>query len=279
MSDHKEEQIDQSRRNALGTGSRLAMAATVLGAMGVAGTAGAAAQPAGKQGIYDEPKEYGMKRYGMKIDPKRVALVVVDPQIDFLSPKGVLWGAVGESVTENNTVANIERLFKAAKAAGMLTVVSPHYYYPQDHQWEFGGPGEHAMHALGMFDRKGAYTLEGFEGSGADFMPQYKPYILDGKTVIASPHKVFGPETNDVVLQLRKRKIDQVILAGMAANLCIESHLRELVEQGFEVAVVKDATAGPRLPEGDGYLAALVNFRIIANDLWTTDQAVKNIKG
>ncbi len=48
---------------------------------------------------------------------------------------------------------------------------------------------------------------------------------------------------------------------GMAANLCVEGHLRELIEQGFEVAVVKDATAGPRLPEGDGYLAALVNFR------------------
>ena len=76
---------------------------------------------------------------------------------------------------------------------------------------------------------------------------------------MVSPHKVWGPQTNDLVLQLRKRRIDKVILAGMLANLCVESHLRELLEQGFEIAVVKDATAGPRHPEiGDGYQAALI---------------------
>ncbi|MBF0785942.1 cysteine hydrolase [Muribacter muris] len=273
---NKLEQVDQERRSALHSGSRIAMAAGVLGAMGIAATANAAEKKAEKT-IYDEPEQYGLKRPGMKIDPKRVALVVVDPQNDFLSPNGIMWGVLKDSILQNNTVENIESLFKAAKKVDMPVIVSPHYYYPTDHQWEFMAPGETFMHDTGMFARKGAYTMEGFEGSGADFVERYKPYIFDGKTTIASPHKIFGPETNDVVLQLRKRKIDQVILAGMAANLCIESHLRELVEQGFEVTVVKDATAGPRIPEGDGYLAALTNFRLIANDLWTTAQAVKNM--
>ena len=134
------------------------------------------------------------------------------------------------------------------------------------------------MHGTGMFNRKGPLTMENFENSGADFLSQFKPYIYDGETVIASPHKIFGPETNDLVLQLRKRGVSQVILAGMAANLCIESHMRELIEQGFEVVVVKDATAGPRIPEGDGYLAALTNYRIIANDLWDTDTTVEKVK-
>ena len=31
--------------------------------------------------------------------------------------------------------------------------------------------------------------------------------------------------------------------------------------------------------EGDGYLAALTNFRYMANAVWTTDEAVKNITG
>lgn len=270
------EQIDQERRSTLQSGSRIAMAASVLGAMGLSGVANASNSKSAST-AYTEPEQYAMPRKGMLIDKKRVALVVVDPQIDFLSPDGVTWPVMKESIMENNTVENIERLFKAAKSVDMPVIVSPHYYYPQDHQWEFGGPAEHFMHDSGMFARKSAYSMEGFEGSGADFMPQYKPYIFDGKTVIASPHKVFGPETNDVVLQLRKRKIDQVILAGMSANLCIESHLRQLVEQGFEVAVVKDATAGVKLPEGDGYLSALINFRLIANDLWTTDEAVKKI--
>ena len=133
------------------------------------------------------------------------------------------------------------------------------------------------MHSTGMFDRQGPLNVDNFENSGADFMPQFKPYIYDGETVITSPHKIFGPETNDLVLQLRKRGISQVILAGMAANLCIESHLRELIEQGFEVVVVKDATAGPRIPEGDGYLAALTNYRIIANDLWDTEKTIETV--
>ena len=95
---------------------------------------------------------------------------------------------------------------------------------------------------------------------------------------MTSPHKVYGPETNDLVLQLRKRGIDKVILAGMSANLCVESHLRELLERGFEVAVVKDATAAAQVPGLDGYLAAVINFRFIANTVWTTEEAVQKIE-
>jgi len=214
---------------------------------------------------------------GMDIDPGRTALLITDPQNDFLSPDGVTWGVVGKSVTENNTVANIESLFKAAKANDMPVFVSPHYYYPTDHGWQFEGALETMMHNIGMFDRKGALSTEGFEGSGADWLEIYKPYINDGVTVVSSPHKVYGPETNDLVLQLRKRGIDKIILGGMSANLCTESHMRELMEQGFEVAVVSDATAAAIVAEGDGYQSALVNFRFIANTVWTTEQAVQKI--
>ncbi len=65
-----------------------------------------------------------------------------------------------------------------------------------------------------------------------------------------------------------------MILAGMSANLCVESHLRELLERGFEIAVVTDATAAAIIPDGDGYAAAMTNFRFIANAVWTTEEAV-----
>lgn len=210
---------------------------------------------------------------GMEVVKGRTALVITDPQNDFLSPKGVAWGVVGKSVTENNTVENIETLLKAAKSNDMPVFVSPHYYYPHDHGWKFEGALETLMHKIGMFDRKDALSVEGFKNSGADWLNQYKPYINDGKTIVTSPHKVYGPETNDLVLQLRKRGIDKVILSGMSANLCTESHMRELMEQGFEVAVVSDATAAAIVDEGDGYKAALVNFRFIANTVWTTKEA------
>ena len=214
---------------------------------------------------------------GVTIVPGRTALLITDPQNDFLSPDGVAWGVVGKSVTENNTVENIDALFKAAKANDIPVFVSPHYYYPTDHGWHFEGALETLMHAIHMFDREGALTTEGFDGSGADFLEQYKKYINDGETIVASPHKIYGPETNDLVLQLRKRGIDKVILGGMSANLCTESHMRELLEQGFEVAVVSDATAAAIVEEGNGYEAALVNFRFIANAVWTTEEAVQKI--
>jgi nicotinamidase-related amidase len=227
---------------------------------------------------YKDPVNPALPKSDMAVSLKTTALVVTDPQIDFLSPKGVTWGVVGKSVQRHNTVANIGTLLKTAKAIGMTVAISPHYYYPTDHGWRFSGPLEKLMHKIGMFDRKGPLTTEGFAGSGADFMPEYKDMLLDGKTIIASPHKVYGPENNDLTLQLRKVGIDQVILAGMSANLCVQAHLHGLLERGFEVAVVRDATAAAMLPEGDGYLAAIINFRYIANALWTTDQAVKRMK-
>lgn len=262
---------DPARRRLLTT----AAAAGVATASIAAGTSEAATPEA--RAYYADPDNPALPDMDMDITPGRTALVVVDPQVDFLDEDGVAWGVVGESVSEQGVVDNLERLFIAAKASDMPVIVSPHYYYPQDHKWQFEGTLERVMHGIGMFDRKDPLDLEGFEGSGADWMPQYKKYIEDGETIVCSPHKVYGPEQNDLVLQLRKIGIDKVILAGMSANLCVESHMRELLETGFEVAVVRDATAGAKVPEGDGYLAALINFRMIANAVWWTDEAVGRI--
>lgn len=217
-------------------------------------------------------------RPGVNLKKGQFAVLITDPQNDFLSEKGVTWGVVGESVVKNRTRENIESLFKTAKANDVPVFVSPHYYYKHDHQWKFEGALEKLMHSIGMFDRKGPLTLDGFTGSGADWLERYKPYIEDGKTVVTSPHKVYGPETNDLVLQLRKAGISQVILGGMSANLCTESHMRELLEQGFEVLIASDATAAAKVPHYDGYEAAFINFRFMANDVLSTDDIVEKIK-
>jgi nicotinamidase-related amidase len=212
----------------------------------------------------------------MDITKGDTALVVIDPQNDVLSETGVSWPLVAASVRENNTVENLDRLFRAAKQNGYGVFVSPHYLYPHDQGWRFGGPVEHMMLDGKEFFRPN--QLAPAEG-GADWLARYRPFIEDGQTVVAGPHKVWGPQTNDLVFQLRKRKVGRVVLAGMLANLCVESHLRELVEQGFEVAVVKDATAAPRHPTlGDGYKAALVNYGFIADAVLTTDEAVAALR-
>ena len=267
------EHVDEMRRRVL-AGS---VAAGATASAAVISTSTSAATDAAKI-TYADPEEPGLPQVDMTVEKGRTALVITDPQVDFLSTKGVTWGVVGESVTEQGTVDNIERLFVAAKAAKMPVFISPHYYFPHDHKWKFEGTLEKTMHSISMFDRMGPLNLDGFEGSGADWMPQYKKYINDGETVICSPHKVYSLAQNDLNLQLRKRGIDKVILAGMSANLCVQAHLYEMLELGYEVAVVRDATAGAKVPEGDGYLAAIINFRFVANGVWWTDEAVKRIK-
>jgi nicotinamidase-related amidase len=215
----------------------------------------------------------------MQFQKSDTALVVIDPQNDVLSEQGISWKAVGESVKENNTVENLARLFAAAKRHDYEVFISPHYLYPHDQAWKYGGMVEHAMLDDKEFFRPDPIGSDGFVGSGADWLDRYKPFIEDGKTVVVSPHKMWGPQTNDLVFQLRKRQLNKVILCGMLANLCVESHLRELLEQGFEVAVVKDATAGPRHPTiGDGYKAAVVNYGFIANAVLSTDEVVQAMK-
>ena len=224
------------------------------------------------------PLNDGLPEPGFTVTAGDTAIVITDPQNDFLSPDGVTWGVVGQSITENGTVENLGALFKVAGQTRMPVFVSPHYYYEHDHKWRFEGTLETLMHDLGMFDRPHALTLDGFEGSGADWLDQYKPYINNGKTVVTSPHKVYGPDSNDLVLQLRKAGINKVILAGMSSNLCTESHMRTLIENGFEVMVVTDATAGAITGHYNGYEASLTNFRMIASAVDNTENTVKAIK-
>lgn len=64
----------------------------------------------------------------------------------------------------------------------------------------------------------------------------------------------------------------------MSASLCTESHMRELIEQGFEVTVVENATAGAKTPAGGAHHVAVANFHYIASAVVTTDQAVTAIQ-
>lgn len=209
---------------------------------------------------------------------KNTAFVITDPQNAFLSEQGVAWGAVAKSVVENNTRENLEKLFETAADKNILVFVSPHYYYPHDYEWKFAGVLEKLMHNINMFDRKGPLSLSGFDGSGADWLAIFKPYLNGQNIVVTSPHKVYGPQNNDLVLQLRKRGINKVVLAGMSGNLCVESHLRDLLEQGFEVAVVSDATASAILPGLNGAEAALTNFKFLASKVYTTEEFLKIVK-
>lgn len=205
-------------------------------------------------------------------DKAHTAVVITDPQNDFLDENGKLHGLLADNLKKLNTTENIETLMKTAKAAGVTLAVDPLVYNALDVDWSRAGALQRQLLDMGALQRVSLNDPQGFEGSGADFYGPYKPYIHDGETIVVAPHKMYGPESNDLIYQLRARNIDTVILGGLVANLCVDSHMRALMENGFRVYVVTDAVAAPG---EDAYKAALVNYSMIANGVLTTEEAAR----
>ena len=146
----------------------------------------------GKSEAQDTPEKKPRPGSNMVLDRKDTALVVIDPQNDVLSDRGVSWGLLHESLKENNTVENLARLFTTAKENDFGVFISPHYLYPHDLGWQFGGAVEKLMLEGKEFWRPDPLSLKGFSGSGADWLDRFKPFIEDGETIVASPQKVYG---------------------------------------------------------------------------------------
>lgn len=208
-----------------------------------------------------------MEYFGMseiQIDPERTGVLITDPQVDFLKPESVVWDKVGETVEENAVVDKLRRLRDAARDGGIPVFYSPHYYEDAEYEsWEHLNTIDEIMFETRMFD---------VAGEGSEFVPELEP---DDNTFVLSPHKqLSGFWSNDVQIQLRQRGIDTLVLAGMSANLCVESHLRDAVENGFEVLAVTDATAAAGQ---EALEAAHTNYNFIAHETATTDDVVDRL--
>jgi nicotinamidase-related amidase len=217
----------------------------------------------------------------MELDKKHTALVLADMQNEFLEekPEGTYYALIADALKKRKVIANLEQLLKTAQELGYYIIHSPHWYYPTDLQWNVPpGAIAHYLAGIGFCGRKDPVDLGGFRGSRADYYEPFKKYLMDGHTCNTSPHKHFGCEANDVIKQLHMRSVQKLIMAGPVANICLESHMRDIIEGGFEVAMVRDAVAGGVNEEGDGYEAAMVNWRFMANAIWTTDEAVRRMR-
>ena len=201
----------------------------------------------------------------MEMDIERTALVIIDPHVDYLSPESVVWDLVGEQVTKNGVVKHLVALKETAERVRVPVLYSPHYFsYLEYGSWQHLNKIDRIMFERRMFD---------VAGKGAEFLPELAP---GHDTIVLSPHKALsGFWANDIQIQLRQRDVQTIILGGMAANLCVESHLRDAAENGFDVIVVKDATAGPGAASTQ---AAYNNYDFIATEVATTAQVVEAVK-
>ena len=215
------------------------------------------------EGGYTYTQDF-IPRKTLEIDLERTAIFITDPQNDFISEGGAAWGLVGEQIIEDKVVEHQVQLREAAKEVGIHVFYSPHTYTEMDYaNWSSLNGIDTMMFAIDMFH----------EGTwGHEFHPDMIP---DDNTIVMNPHKGLSNFwTGDAALQLRQYGVQTIIMAGMSANLCVESHLRDAVENGFDVIIIADATAGAG-PHSKK--AALINYEFIAHEITTTDDIIKRL--
>jgi nicotinamidase-related amidase len=223
-------------------------------------------------GAADESGNYVYKQGFMptetvEIDLSKTAMFVTDPQNDFLSEGSPAWGLVGPTVIKNQVVEKEKTLKALAKEIGIPVFYSTHMYTEKEvEQW--------STMPLNGIDKVMFENNMFVQGTwGHDYHPDLKP---DDNTVVMNPHKGLSNFwTGDAALQLRMFGIETIVLYGMSANMCVESHARDAIENGFEVIIIADATAAA----GDAaYEAALTNYEFLAHEVVTTKQIIKRLE-
>jgi len=201
----------------------------------------------------------------VEFDLSKTAMFVTDPQNDFLSEGSPAWALVGPGVIKNEVVEKEVALKALAKDIGIPVFYSTHMYTEQDFKrWTSLNGIDKIMFDLKMF-AQGTW--------GIDYHPELKP---DDNTIVMNPHKGLSNFwSGDAAIQLRQNGIETIILYGMSANMCVESHARDAIENGFDVVIVADATTAA----GElAYEAALTNFEFLAHEVVTTNQVIKRLQ-
>jgi nicotinamidase-related amidase len=167
-------------------------------------------------------------------DPGRTALLLVDPYREFLSPDGRVWPLIEDVAVAVGLHEHLRALLAAARDAGAPVVVAPHRRY---HPGEYDGwrrPSRTQRRA-----RDGRLFEVGT--AGARWQPELAP--RPGEVVCTEHRGMSGFAGTDLDQQLRRRGIEDVVLAGLTAPGCVEGTGREAMELGYSVTLVKDATA------------------------------------
>jgi len=193
----------------------------------------------------------------------RTGLLLVDPYNDFLSDGGKLWPdvkAVAESV---ELLPHLRTLVEAARRTGIVVFYVPHRRWCEGNYdgWRHPGP-------LQVLTDRGAVFAEGTWGG--EWHPELAPQPGD---VVIQPHwGQNGFANTDLDFHLKQRRIEKIIVVGMAANTCIEATARGGAELGYHVTLVRDATAAfsPEAMQA----AHDLNGPTFAHAILTTDEVI-----
>jgi nicotinamidase-related amidase len=199
-------------------------------------------------------------------DKAQTGLLLIDPYNDFISEGGKIWDRVKGVAEANRCIPNMLQVLEAARKTGLKVFYAMHHRYrPGDFEtWKYIAPIQRAAWRRRSFE---------FGTWGGEIRKEFTP--LPGEIVAQEHWCSSGFANTDLELQLNKHGIHQLIVVGMVAHTCVEATVRYAAEIGYEVTVVRDATAS--YTEEQMHAALEVNMPNYASAIVTTEQIVAAI--
>jgi ureidoacrylate peracid hydrolase len=202
----------------------------------------------------------------LNFDKEITALLLIDPYNDFISEGGKVWDRLKAVAEANKCVPNMLQVLNAARKARLRVFYALHHRYrPGDYEtWKYIAPTQ-----------KAAWSHKTFENGtwGGEIRREFEPQTGD---IMALEHWCSSGFANtDLDLQLKKHGIHQLIVIGLLAHTCVESTVRFAAELGYEVTMVKDATAS--YSEEEMHAALDVNIPYYASAIVTTNEIIDSI--
>jgi ureidoacrylate peracid hydrolase len=196
-------------------------------------------------------------------DKQLTALLVIDPYNDFISEGGKVWDRLKAVAEANDCIPHMLQVLNAARRAGLRVFYALHHRYrPGDYEtWKYIAPTQ-----------KAAWLRKTFEYGtwGGEIRREFEPQPGD---IVALEHWCSSGFANtDLDLQLKKHGIHKLIVIGLRANTCVESTIRFAAELGYEVTMVKDATAS--FSDEEMHAALDINIPNYASAMVTTHEVV-----
>jgi nicotinamidase-related amidase len=194
-------------------------------------------------------------------DPRRTAVLLVDPFNDFISEGGKVWPHLEPVATEVGLLDHLRSVIASAREAGVRVVFVPHRRWePGDYDfWDHPNPSQRKIQQMHHFAR-GSW--------GGEFHPDFQPQ--PGEVVAQEHWGSSGFANTDLDMQLKQHGITHVAIVGLLANTCIEATARFAMELGYHVTLVRDATAALRLEMM--HAAHELNGPTYAHAIVTTDE-------
>ena len=177
----------------------------------------------------------------MKLPKDKTAIVLIEPQNDFLSPGGTMYQYIAEQLKKRNVIANLQKLLAGARGKVKIFYLPFQAFKPGFPELKEGGPGTEGLRGLEM-------KMKADWGVGAWLDGTPGPEIVDALTPQEGDIIVRGKLTLDAFHStalnylLRANEIEYVAFTGFHTNWCVESSARSAYDMGYRVIVIKDCT-------------------------------------